>query len=412
MSNILLLTPQLPYPPHQGTSMRNFYIIKGLAKRHQITVLSYVERSRENEALEATPLNDLCQQVIMVTAPPARSTVKRLQQMLATRLPDMALRLRSKRFRQALERTLRTQSFDIVQVEGIEMAWTIEVIRQVRAKQKIVYDAHNAEALLQYRALLADIKNIGRWPAAAYSWVQHRRLRKFEVQICKSVEWISAVSQADKETLMVQMGSKAVPISVIPNNIDVVEVRKQISSGITTDTSKQFDILFVGKMDYRPNIDAVLWFADQVWPHILTRRPGTTWAIVGQRPHARLDHLRDLPGITITGWVEEVQPYLVGASTFVMPFRVGSGTRLKLIEALAAGKAVVSTEVGIEGYPITGGQELLIADDPEAMASALLMLLEDKEQRKQLGERGREFAEGYDWRRVVPLFNEIYEKLA
>jgi glycosyltransferase involved in cell wall biosynthesis len=171
------------------------------------------------------------------------------------------------------------------------------------------------------------------------------------------------------------------------------------------------DIVFSGKMDYRPNVDAVLWFVDVVWPKIRQERPSTTFTIVGQKPHARLERLQDEPGITLTGWVERVEPYLAGAKVFILPFRVGSGTRLKLIEAMAAGKALVSTAVGAEGFPVQHNRELLLVDDTLEMATAVLQLLNAPTQRQRLGQAAQQFAQQYDWRVVVPRFLEIYGQL-
>ena len=412
MSDLLLLTPQLPYPPHQGTSLRNFHIIKGLAQKHQVTLLSFLHDHYRSERLVYTPLADLCRQVVTVPAPQIRSTPRRLWQMLSTRMPDMALRLASQRFDITLRLLLTENTFDVAQVEGIEMAWVINTIREVRPKLKLVYDAHNAEAVLQSRALQADLGNPWRWPAAAYSWIQSRRLRRFEAWVGEQVNWITAVSQPDKDNLADQLAPKPVPITVIPNCIDVAEYNHISRSEQLHAGANEFDVVFQGKMDYRPNVDAVLWFADKVWPQIVASKPGTTWAIVGQKPHARLSYLHDVPGITVTGWVEQVQPYLAGARVFVMPFRIGSGTRLKLIEALAAGKAVVSTSLGVEGYPIKDGQELLLADTPADMASKVISLLQDSQRRAQLGETGRKFAQQYDWREVIPIFDEVYDALA
>jgi len=412
MSDLLLLTPQLPYPPHQGTSLRNFHIIEGLSERHQITLLSFLQDDQRGDPPEHSPLSELCDQVLTVPAPQPRSTPERLWQMLSTSMPDMALRLNSHRFEITLRRLLSENTFDVVQVEGIEMAWVMNLIRIVKPNQKLVYDAHNVETLLQYRALQADLRNLRRWPAAAYSWVQSGRLRHFEARVVEQADWITAVSQIDKENLADQRVENQVPITVIPNCIDVAQYDVESNPERSYVVAKEFDVIFIGKMDYRPNVDAVLWFADKVWPQILAGKPDTTWAIVGQKPHARLNRLQNVPGIEVTGWVKHVQPYLAGAKVFVMPFRVGSGTRLKLIEALAAGKAVVSTSMGVEGYPIEDGRELLLADTPTAMASKVLELLQESRRRVQLGVMGRKFAQQYDWREVIPIFDEVYDALA
>jgi glycosyltransferase involved in cell wall biosynthesis len=171
------------------------------------------------------------------------------------------------------------------------------------------------------------------------------------------------------------------------------------------------DLVFIGKMDYRPNVDAVLWFVDEVWPGIVAERPSATFAIVGQKPHPRLERLRGVPGVTLTGWVESVTPYLLGASVFIMPFRIGSGTRLKLIEAMAAAKAIVSTPIGAEGFAVRDGQELLLAETAEEMGTAVRHLLNHPQERQQLGQNARQFAQQYDWRQVIPRFDVLYQSL-
>ncbi len=405
MTRILLLTPQLPYPPHQGTSLRNYHIVRGVAERHEVTLLSFLEAG---QTAVSTPLDTLCQQIITVPVPP-RTTATRLRHLLTTRLPDMAHRLHSEAFNKALVGLLQKRPFfDIIQIEGIELARTIPLIRQHSPQSKLVFDDHNAETALQRRAMLADLPNPRRWPAAAYSWFQVARLHRFEGAACRGVDWITAVSAADKETIAHLLPTPTnPPITVIPNCIDINDYANWPLDASTP----RFDLVFSGKMDYRPNIDAVLWFAETVWPQILAQRPQTTWAIVGQKPHPRLERLRDLPGITITGWVEAVQPYLAGAAVCLLPFRIGSGTRLKLIEALAAGKAVASTRIGAEGFAVAHERDLLLADEPAALATAVLRLLHDGDLRERLGENGRLFAQQFDWRVVIPRFHAIYAQL-
>ena len=272
----------------------------------------------------------------------------------------------------------------------------------------IVYDAHNAEALLQSRSGVADRGKIQRWPAATYSRLQSSRLASYETWLCNSVDRVLAVSEADGDALQSLAGDKVRPIMVIPNSIDVAAYS---ATEKTVDRQYQFDIVFSGKMDYRPNVDAVLWFAENVWPLIKRETPDVTWAIVGQRPHDRLAHLEQMPDVTITGWVRETKPYLFVATVFVMQFRVGSGTRLKLIEALAAGRAVVSTRVGVEGFPVEDGRHLVVSDSAEGFAKNTVALLGDSERRELLGDQGMQFAKQYDWRVVVPRIQSVYDEI-
>jgi sugar transferase (PEP-CTERM/EpsH1 system associated) len=394
---ILLLTPQRPYPPHQGTTLRNFNLVKELSKRHTVCVLTFLEPDQNPN--DPGPLADLCEWVETVPMP-QRSPGLRLRQMLTTRRPDMSLRLWSPALKTRLAARLSEQPFDVVEIEGIEMAPYLPTLEAAPARPLIVYDAHNAEWVLQKRACLADLKDPARWPAAAYSWVQWHRLRRYEADLLRRVDHTVAMSHPDKVAL--RDVAPDVPITVVPNGVDLTAY-KGISQAIP------HDLLFTGKMDFRPNVDAVLWFGQQVLPLIQAQRPGATFAIAGQRPHPRLDVLRNVPGVTITGYVDDVRPYLAGATVYVAPLRVGGGTRLKLLEAMVMGVPIISTTVGAEGFPVVHGQELILADEPESFARAVLDLLENPTHRARIGAAGRAFAQAnYGWDALIPQLEKIY----
>lgn len=419
MAKILLLTPQIPYPPQQGTSLRNYHIILGLAERHQITLLSFREPEQTEAAEQINPLLELCHEVITVEAP-VRSFRSRLLQLLKSRKPDIAFRLRSQAMRDALASQLERNTFDIIQIEGLEMAFTIDHVQATDSDFRLVFDSHNAEAAIQQRALSTDLSSPRRWLAAGYSWTQIARIRRYERKVCQSADLVTVVSDADRITLQSYLPFHAPRMVVVPNCIDVsrYSTNHVQDDGRTSEPTSsphdgmRFDVVFSGKMDYRPNVDAVLWFARSIWPRILEKRPACSCAIVGQKPHPRLKWLHDVEGITLTGRVESVQPYLTGASVYVMPFRIGSGTRLKLIEAMASGSAIVSTAIGAEGYDVQDRRELYLAESAKEFASTVLHLLEDPNERNRLGERGIEFAQQYDWRRVIPILEAAYERFA
>jgi glycosyltransferase involved in cell wall biosynthesis len=279
----------------------------------------------------------------------------------------------------------------------------LPIIQAAQPQACIVYDAHNAEWILQKRACLTDIKNPKRWIAAIYSWVQWQRLKRYEAYVMSQVDHTIAMSEPDRTALLAARPNTR--ITVIPNGVDLDFYRQ--FTGLTI----SHDLVFTGKMDFRPNIDAALWFGQEVLPRIQERRPGTTFAIVGQRPHARLNVLRDLPGITITGQVDDIRPYIAGATVYVAPLRVGGGTRLKLLEAMAMSRAIVATNVGAEGFPVTDGQELLLADSPENFAQRVLELLNSPDRRAQLGQRGLNFARAnYGWDSLVPQLENTYQR--
>ncbi|RPJ58460.1 MAG: glycosyltransferase [Dehalococcoidia bacterium] len=396
---ILLLTPQRPYPPHQGTTLRNFNLVKELSKRHTVCVLSFLEPDQNPN--DPGPLPKLCEWLELIPAP-RRSVDLRLRQMLTTPRPDMSWRLWSSSLNERLAERLSQEPFDVVEIEGIEMSPYLPTLEAARPRPLIIYDAHNAEWILQKRAFLADFKNPLRWPAAAYSWVQWHRLRRYEGNLQHRVDHTIAMSAPDKVALR-DLAPDA-PITVVPNGVDLAAYTH------FEETPIHSDLLFTGKMDFRPNIDAALWFGRRVFPLIQVQRPHTTWAIVGQRPHPRLDVLRQNPGIAITGYVDDVRPYLAGGTVYVAPLRVGGGTRLKLLEAMVMRKPIVSTTVGAEGFPVVNGQELILADEPEAFAGAVLNLLNDPACCAKLATAGYTFARAnYGWDTLVPQLEKIYQ---
>jgi glycosyltransferase involved in cell wall biosynthesis len=280
----------------------------------------------------------------------------------------------------------------------------IPLVRRASPESQILFDNHNAEAALQLRAFLTDLRQPSRWPVALYSLVQAHRLRRYEAWACHAANWLTLVSEADHDALRPLLSHKRV--SVIPNCIDVAQYQIEQDKAAPC-----FDVVFSGKMDYRPNVDAVLWFAREIWPRILEERPHTTWAIVGQKPDRRLAPLKNARGVTVTGRVEGIQPYLAGAKVVVLPLRMGSGTRLKMIEAMAAGKAIVSTRLGAEGFALVDNEHLLLADSPAAFAAAVIRLLQQPAMRAHLASAAAQFALAYDWRRVTPRFEEVYAHL-
>ncbi len=395
--NILFLTPQRPYPTHQGTTIRNFNLIAELAKRHTIHLLTFLE---PDQPADAAPLAELCATIETLPVP-HRTVATRLRQMLTTRRPDMSWRLWSPAFVARLETFLSAHPVDVVHIEGIEMAPYLPIVRKVIPAAKIIYDDHNAEWLLQWRNFTTDVKNPRRWIAAGYSFVQTQRLKQYERQVCRAADGVVAVSDADRAAI--RQLDATLAVTVVPNGVNLARY-----DALTADPIP-FDLVFTGKMDYRPNIDAMLWFGQEVLPRILAHRPESTFAIVGQRPHPRLDALRNHPAITITGFVDAVEPYIDGATVYIAPFRVGGGTRLKLLEAMAMRKAIVATTVGAEGFGVRHGREMLLVDDPAAMADEILHLLDNPAERQRLGDNARQFvADNFTWAALVPAFERLY----
>ena len=395
---ILFLAPELPYPPDRGASIRNFNLIKNLAPRHQIHLLSF---STEESALaEAGPLLDLCSQIETLPTP-HRSTLQRLFSLLFSPLPDMALRLASSEFESKLTALLQREKFDLVQVEAIEMARHIPTVIESHGPPRLIFDDHNAEYLLQKRIFESDLRHL-RWLGAVYSLVQWLKLRRYEAWACRQADRVVAVSEADGEALRRLV--PGFPATVVPNGVDT---RYYQPVEVETDGS----LVFTGKMDFRPNVDGVLWFFQRVWPLVKGRLPQARFLVVGRNPSPRLSPLLQDPRVTVTGFVPDVRPYIAQANIYLVPLRMGGGTRLKVLEAMAMGKAIVSTSLGCEGIKMTG-QELVIADNESDFAQRVMDLWGDEKRRKSLGGAARRLAKEYDWKLITPLLEEVYEKVA
>ncbi|MFN3763706.1 MAG: glycosyltransferase, partial [Anaerolineae bacterium] len=382
--NLLFLTSQVPYPPRQGGALRAWGMISALARSHTVTILSF------HDAVGVPPRPPDFGHISLdvVPEPPPRPLPRRLRDLLLSRQPDMALRLESPLFRQRLAERLAAQPFDAVHIEGIEMAPFLDVLERARPRPLIIFDDFNCEFLLQKRAFLTDLRHPTRWHGALYSLVQWRRLRQYEAEICRRADHVIAVSEADAQALGTLV--PGLRLTVVPNGVDVSAYDPQIppAPGMAENA-----LVFTGKMDFRPNVDAVLWFADRVLPRIREQVPDVRFWVVGQRPHRRLEPLRRHPAIVLTGSVEDTRPYIAGATVYVAPLRIGGGTRLKILEAMAMERAVVATRLGAEGYEVQDGRELLLADDAEAFAAAVVSLLNDPARRAAIGRAARRVVE-------------------
>ena len=225
--------------------------------------------------------------------------------------------------------------------------------------------------------------------------------------ICQLADGVVAVSEADKAAL--QQLVPGLDVTVVPNAVDM---EYYSSADIRPAPLSSHSLVFTGKMDFRPNVDAVLWFCREVLPLVRSKMPDVRFYIVGRSPHRRVLRLADAPAVTVTGYVDDVRSYIAGACVYVAPLRIGGGTRLKVLEAMAMSKPIVSTSLGCEGFEgLVPGRELLLADAPQEFAQQVIELLDDASRRKRLGRAARRFVEQrYDWRLIVPRLEQIYEK--
>jgi glycosyltransferase involved in cell wall biosynthesis len=277
-------------------------------------------------------------------------------------------------------------------------------LRASGAHARLVFDDHNAEYVLQRGACQADLRLPQRWHAALYSFVQWQKLAGYERRVIGAHDAVAAVSATDARAL--QRFAPGREIIVVPNGVDTEEYAP---APRTRTAGEGFDLVFTGKMDYRPNIDAALWFGREILPLVRTDIPRVRFVVVGQQPHARLAPLAKRGDVVLTGRVADVKPYIAHAAVYVAPLRMGGGTRLKVLQAMSMAAPIVSTTLGCNGLDVQSGRELLIADTRRDFAAAVVRLLRDQVVGRMLGEAARALAIAeYDWKRIGPRMERAY----
>jgi polysaccharide biosynthesis protein PslH len=399
---LLLITGSVPYPPLQGGALRSFGLIKGLhAAGHHITLLTFGDPTQPIPA----PLAERCVRVEVVATPP-RPLLRRLFDLVGGRA-DLAERLYSDAAAQRLRALLASYTFDLIQADGLEVAAYLPLAKQLQPSAKLCYDSFNAEYALQAAMSAIDRTTPRRWPLMLYSSVQAQRIRQFEGDICRLCDLVLAVSPEDAAELGKLIPTRTIPI--VPNGIESDAYHSSRNTPLDLGT---FALVFTGTLDYRPNIDAVLWFAEAVFPQVRAATPEAHWYIVGQRVHPRVQALAGTAGISITGQVPSVTPYLQGAAIYVVPMRMGGGTRLKVLEAMAAKCAIVSTRIGASGLQAAAHNALWIADTPADFTRAILTLHTDSARRHTLGASAAAFVRThYDWSVLIPQLLDAYARI-
>lgn len=248
-----------------------------------------------------------------------------------------------------------------------------------------------------------------RGAGGVYSLIQWVKLARYERTIMQNCDATIVVSEEDRKALERIGGTRFV---VAPNGVDTT-----FFSHAALDRDRRAPLTFAvpalvfsGTLDFRPNVDALVWFVDAVLPQILACRPDIRLLAVGKRPAPILRRLAEQGRLTLTGEVADVRPYLAGATVYVVPMRIGGGIRLKVLEAFAMEAPVVSTSLGVEGIVgLRDGVHCLLADAPQQFAGSILRLLEDPATRRALGAAGRELARaGYEWETIIPRLEAAY----
>ncbi len=396
MPRILYVTSRLPYPPREGHQLRSWHLLRAAASRYSIDLLS-LQRPQDPEVPDRT-LTDLVDSFHAVRLPTLSSPPAALAmagRWLRDRQPLLVARYVSGELRESFRE--RLEHADLVHIDILPLAGLMPL---VPSRTPIVLNEHNVESrLLRSRARIE-----------ARSWHQALMqqqipvLTRFERSACHAADRVLACSQPDAERLR-ELAPEA-DVRVVPNGVDL-----DYFYGPNPQAEGDRTLVFVGQMSWFPNRDGVENFLQQALPRILEREPASRLRVIGRHDGLQVPAALH-NAVKFTGFVNDIRPLVHEAAVYVLPLRAGSGTRLKLLEAMAMGKAIVSTTIGAEGIDLRDGENGLLADDPDSFASAVCRLMADRNLRQRLGSAARRTAEQqYGWTAIGRRLLDVYDEL-
>ena len=392
---ILFLSPTVPFPLTDGGRIRVFNLLKQIAEKSDVTLLALETQTTDADGV--AELQRLGIQVHLVPNVPMlpRVSLGTLVKAFLKRQPITVARYDVRAYRQKFRELIADQTFDLIHYEMFHTA-------QFHTETHLpgVLSQQNVDSAI-WRRLCSETAN----PLYKFAyWTQQLAFQHYERVLSPKFNAVTCTSDIDAIVFQHHCAEDA--IEIIPNGVDVTHYLPDFT------TEAPAHLIYIGSMDWYPNEDAVAFFADEVLPGIQEKVPDVAFSIVGGNPPVRVQKLAERDGVVVTGRVPEIKPYFAEATVFVVPLRIGSGTRLKILEALAMGKAIVSTTVGAEGLDLRDGEEIFIADEPTAFADAVTRLLTDSELRRRIGENGRTRVEqDYDWRSIGEKLYGLYTRI-
>ena len=401
----ILYVSQMPAsPPRFGAQARMHGLMTELARRHDLTAVMLVDEEFDIEECRRA-MQAYCRDLVLVPNPQGREGLpKRLLQLrsLVSSRSFERLRVMVPAMQEALDRTLRAKRFDIVNLEFSFLGHCD--LRQAPAGQKappLVVDSHNIDYDLARQYARAGV-SLARRPYAAVNW---RKLRREELGTYRDADGVYLCSKADEQRLLGEL--PGLRTAVIPNAADVEYYQPRPTDPHPDGRT----VVFFGLLSYAPNVDAVIHFVQNIWPRIAAAHPEARCSIIGARPPPPLLELAG-PRIELTGFVPDLRPHLAAAAALVVPLRIGGGTRLKIVEGMAMGKAIVSTTLGAEGIEAVPGRDILIEDQPAAFADAVNHLLAKPNLAASIGQSARQLAvERYAWSAAARELENFYRQV-
>jgi sugar transferase (PEP-CTERM/EpsH1 system associated) len=399
---ILMIANYLPYPQVSGGRIRIYNLLRRVASRHEVSLAALLESPEDAQGV--SHLRQFCARVETASFPAhQRSRLAKAPGMLRYALqrkpPDLML-LHSEELLGKIRQLFAVNAFDIVQIESV-MGLYLEELPQNTSYRTIQMFQNVASH---------QFARISRVERRRYSkvraWINSVSMRHWEPRYAENFDRCTTVSEVDQQLL--RKANPRLQIDVIPNGVDIEKYQRLPLASENAPAS----LMFIGNMGYPPCVDAVLYFCSEIWPLIRQAITRVEFWIVGGDPSPEVLKL-DGDGVHVTGRVEEVVPYYRQSTVCLVPLRAGGGTRLKILEAMALGRPVVSTSIGCEGLDVVDGEHLFIADTPEQFAQKTVRLLLDRQLAQYMCANGRQLVEArYDWDKIAKRLMDVYDMIA
>lgn len=387
---ILFLSRWFPHPSDNGAKIRVYYLLKGLAENHSVDLISFTETAPSAKSFQV--LQEFLIEVVAVPYKPFQPTRTKAIAGFFSEKPRSILDTYDSTFAKAVSDAALRQDYDLVIASQIDMALYARLVPTAR---KVLEELEITKILTTY---IEEVHPLRRLRHRLTWW----KLSRFIDQLLENYDGCTVVSELEREAVL-RCSPQADHIAVIPNGVDTSYYQATNEADIEPDS-----MVFTGSVSYSVNFEALEYFAEQIFPIILARRPDTCLYVTGDTGQAPINRLKLRDRIIFTGYLPDIRPALRKACVNIVPLLLGGGTRLKILEGWAAGTPIVSTSRGAEGLNYLAGRDLLIADDPMEFASSVLRLLADPALRADLRANGRALVESaYDWHPIVGHLEEF-----
>lgn len=396
---VVIVNEGLAYPPTAGNWLRTLNLMLPLAKRHEITYVCRGTKDPEaNERARAFYAERGIRALISSDHPaPNRGAAfyGRLVANLFSPFPYSIAAHRSPRVRRTIRELAEKDAVDLWQFETISYADTVPA-----GATPTIAMAHNVESLIWKRLYETEASAPRRW----YIGHQWRKYERFEARVLRGSSCVVAVSAEDAALMRERFGVRNT--AVVDNGVDIAH----FAEGSSSATRDRRQVLFLGSLEWRPNLDGVDRLLTEIMPAVRAAEPEARLVIVGRNPPASLvKRVRDEPNVELHADVPDVRPYLAAAGMLAVPLRIGGGSRLKILEAIAAGLPVVSTRIGCEGLIFEGGRDLRVVESPQEMAPAIIDLMRNPDKGARLARSGKAVVDSYyDWSRLADRLEEVW----